>query len=140
MPLMCQCVVSYKYLCLINLRHLFLPRFRTLFLYPDINLWNTYNTNKNPSKFLLLLMETRFYFISNFSFFQPTLQPLKSLLQCLPVPRPMGRRFSLTLNDFALEWLLFSLARLMVAPRLSSLCRCYLERYEKQPLATSLHV
>lgn len=49
----------------------------------------------------------------------------------------MGSRLTLTLNDFAARRLRFNLTRLMVLPHLNPVCGRYLERYEKQPQATS---
>lgn len=49
----------------------------------------------------------------------------------------VGSKFTLMLNDFALQQLRFNLARLMVLPHLSPVWVCYVERYEKQPQATS---
>lgn len=54
-------------------------------------------------------------------------------LRCASV----GSQFTLTLNDFALQRLRFSLTHLMALSHLNPVCGCYLERYEKQPQATS---
>lgn len=72
------------------------------------------------------------------SFESLNLSNLSSLLFSLfstprRAPPALCSQFTLMLNDFALQRLLFNLARLMVLPHLSSVCRCYLERYEKQP-------